>query len=224
MTREQWTAVDDFIISKLHAPDPVLEAAQAAAVAAGLPAISVSAPQGKLLHLLARSHGARNILEVGTLAGYSAIWLGRALPAGGRLVTLELEPKHADVARANLARAGLADVVEVRQGRAAESLAQLQREGGAPFDFVFIDADKQGYPEYFRLALGLTRPGSVLVFDNVIRAGGLIEANSDDERIRGVRQLHELLAKDARISATSIQTVGSKGYDGFTLALVLGGA
>jgi predicted O-methyltransferase YrrM len=221
MSQEQWTAVDRYITEKLGSGDEALEAALAASQAAGLPAISVSPTQGKLLHLLARAQGARNILEVGTLGGYSAIWLARALPAGGRLVTLEMEPKHAAVAEANLRRAGLADQVEIRLGAAADSLARLVEEKRGPFDFVFIDADKQGYPTYFRQALQLSRVGTVIIADNVIRKGEVANASSTDERVQGVRQLNELIAAEPRVSATAIQTVGSKGYDGFTYALVV---
>jgi predicted O-methyltransferase YrrM len=220
MTQEQWTAVDSYISDKLVPSDAALDGALAASAAADLPRINVSPAQGKLLHLLARAQGARNILEVGTLGGYSTIWLGRALPPGGRLITLEIEPKHAEVARANLTRAGLADVVEVRLGRAIDSLAQLGAERRGPFDFIFIDADKPGNPDYFRWALQLSRRGSVIVVDNVVRAGGVVDADSPDPRIQGVRQLNDLIAAEPRVSATAIQTVGSKGYDGFVLALV----
>jgi predicted O-methyltransferase YrrM len=221
MNQETWTAVDQYLNDTLVHPEPALDAAQAASAAAGLPAISVSAAQGKLLHLLARMQGARSILEVGTLGGYSTIWLARALPPGGRLVTLEIDPKHAEVARANLAHAGLGDVVEVRLGRAVDTLAQLAAEGRGPFDFIFIDADKPSNPDYFRWALQLSRRGSVIIVDNVIRKGAVIDAASDDPRIHGVRQLNDLLTAEPRVSVTAIQTVGSKGYDGFALALVV---
>jgi predicted O-methyltransferase YrrM len=221
MTLELWTAVDRYITDLLVPADAALEAAQSASVAAGLPAIAVAPNQGKLLHLLARIQGARNILEIGTLGGYSTIWLARALPAGGRLVTLEADAKHAEVARSNIARAGLAQVVEVRLGRALDTLPQLAAEGRGPFDFIFIDADKPGIPEYFAWALRLSRVGSVIVVDNVVREGKLADAASTDPNVIGVRRFHELLAAEPRVSATTIQTVGSKGYDGVTVALVV---
>ena len=217
MTPETWTAVDDYITDLLLPPDPVLDAAQEASRTAGLPAISVSAAQGKFLHLLARIQGARRILEIGTLAGYSTIWLGRALPPGGRLITLEFDPKHADVARANLARAGLSAAVDVRIGRAIDTLPSLA--GDAPFDLVFIDADKPGTPDYFRWALKLSRRGTVIVVDNVVRSGRLVDP-SGDEDVQGMRQFMAVLAAERRVSATAVQTVGTKGYDGFVIAMV----
>jgi predicted O-methyltransferase YrrM len=220
MSQEQWTAVDGFITDLVVPSDPALVAALADSAAAGLPAISVSPNQGKFLHLLARIKGARSILEVGTLGGYSTIWLARALPEGGRLVTLESEPKHADVARANIARAGLSGVVDIRLGPALETLPQLAAEGAGPFDFVFIDADKVNTPEYFSWALRLTRPGSMIIVDNVVRKGAVVDAGSDDPNVQGVRRFYEVLAAEPRVNATAIQTVGSKGYDGFALALV----
>jgi predicted O-methyltransferase YrrM len=192
--------------------------------AAHLPAINVAPNQGKLLQLLARAQGARNILEVGTLGGYSTIWLARALPPGGRLVTLEIDPRYAEVARANVLRAGLAEVVEVRVGRAVESLAQLEAEGRGPFDLVFIDADKPSNPDYFRWALRLSRRGSVIIVDNVVRGGAVADGASEDPRVRGVRELNDLIASEPRVSATAVQTVGSKGYDGFALILVVADA
>ena len=225
MSRELWTAVDGYIGERLIGSDQALDAALSASAEAGLPAIAVSPSQGKLLHLLARALGARTVLELGTLGGYSTIWLGRALPPDGRLVTMEAEAKYAEVARANIARAGLSDLVELRLGRALEVLPQLAAEGPEPFDLVFIDADKQNTPEYFQWALELTRPGSVIVTDNVIRDGALIDTSNEDPVVLGGRRFHELLAADRlgeqRVSATTIQTVGSKGYDGFTLALVM---
>jgi predicted O-methyltransferase YrrM len=220
----RWTAVDDYITGLLVPPDPALDGALRDSAAAGLPAIQVTPNLGKLLHLLARIQGARRILEIGTLGGYSTIWLARALPSDGRLVTLELEKKHADIAAANLARAGLTGQVEIRLGRALETLPRLQAEGGAPFDLVFIDADKQSNPEYFQWALKLTRPGSVIVIDNVVRNGAVIDAGNTDPAIEGVRRLNQLLAAEPRVSVTEVQTVGSKGYDGFALALVTAGA
>jgi predicted O-methyltransferase YrrM len=216
----QWTAVDDYIADLLLSPDPALEAALAASAAAGLPPIAVTPAQGKLLHLLARLQGARSILELGTLGGFSTIWLARALPADGRLLTVELNPTYAEVARANIANAGLADLVELRVGPALEALAQLAAEERGPFDLIFIDADKQGIPDYFSAALRLAAPGSLIVTDNVVRDGALADPSSDDPRVQGARRLHELLAKEPDVSATTIQTVGAKGYDGFTLALV----
>jgi predicted O-methyltransferase YrrM len=219
MGQELWTAFDEYVNDLLVPSDPALDAALRAADEVRYPA-SVSASQGKLLHLLARARGARAILEVGTLTGYSTIWLARALPAGGRLVTLEANPRHAELARLNLARAGLAGVVEVRVGPAAETMDALVAAGEGPFDLFFIDADKERNPEYLRLALELSRPGSVIVVDNTVRGGAVLDAGSDDPDIVGVRRLNELLAADPRLSATTIQTVGSKGYDGFTLAVV----
>lgn len=221
MTTE-WDRVDDYIAAHLLGDDPALESALAANAAGGLPAIDVSAPQGKMLHLLARMCGARRILEVGTLGGYSTIWLARALPADGRLVTLELEPHHAEVARANIARAGLAARVEVRIGPAIESLDAMIAAGDAPFDLVFIDADKPSNVAYLQAALALTRPGSTIVVDNVVREGGVLEAGSDDPRIQGTRALFEAVAAEPRLSATAVQTVGTKKWDGFLLAVVNG--
>jgi predicted O-methyltransferase YrrM len=220
MSQEQWSAVDRFITDLLVPADPALDAALADSAAAGLPAISVSANQGKLLNLLARAQCARAILEIGTLGGYSTIWLARALAEGGRLVTLEAEPRHAEVARSNIARAGLAGVVDIRLGRALETLPQLVSEGLGPFDFVFIDADKESTADYFAWSLKLTRRGSLIVVDNVVRKGAVIDADSDDSKVHGVNRFYAMLAAEPRVSATAIQTVGSKGYDGFAIALV----
>lgn len=222
MSQEQWSAVDDFIEDHLIGADAALQAALAASAEAGLPAIALTPALGKLLHLLARMHGARSILEVGTLGGYSTIWLARALPDDGHLITLELDPGYAQVAAANVERAGLAGLIDIRVGRAADSMRALIAEGAGPFDLTFIDADKQGTPEYFELALELSRPGSVIVTDNVVLGGALIDADSEDQRAHGMRRFHELLAGEPRVSATTVQTVGTKGYDGFTLALVEG--
>jgi predicted O-methyltransferase YrrM len=222
MSHEIWTAVDDYLTDTIVRPDSALAAALEASNEAGLPAIQVSAPQGKLLHLLARLTGARAILEVGTLGGYSTIWLGRALAPGGRLITLELEPKHADVARSNLARAGLADKVEVRVGPAIDSLAELDAAGAGPFDLFFIDADKPSNPDYFAWAVEHSRPGSLIVVDNVIRDGKVVDDRSNDPSVEGVRELNRLISTDERVSATAIQTVGVKGYDGFVAAVVNG--
>jgi predicted O-methyltransferase YrrM len=222
MTQEKWSAVDRYITDLLVPSDPALDAALRASAAAGLPPINVAPNQGKLLMLLAQAQGARNILEIGTLGGYSTIWLARALPADGRLITLEFDPKHAEVARANIERAGLADVVEVRLGRALDTLKQLAAENRGPFDLIFIDADKSGYPDYFPWALKLSRPGSMIIADNVVRNGAVIDADSSDPNVQGMRRFNELLAAEPRVSATVIQTVGSKGYDGFAIVLVTG--
>jgi predicted O-methyltransferase YrrM len=222
MTQELWTAVDQYINGLLVPGDPVLNAAVEASTAAGLPSIQVSPPQGKLLHLLARMQGAHNILEIGTLGGYSTIWMARALPPGGHLITLEADAKHAGVARANFSRAGLAGMIELRMGPALGTLPQIAAEGRGPFDLVFIDANKDSMPEYFDWALKLSRRGSVIIADNVIRDGAVIDAASKDPDIQGVRRFNERLAAEPRVSATEIQTVGSKGYDGFALALVTG--
>ena len=216
MTQKTWNAVDDYISGALLQPDAALDAAVDASDAAGLPDIAVAPNQGKLLWLLARMQGAKRILEIGTLGGYSTIWLARALPPGGTLVTLEYDPKHADVARENVARAGFADVVEVRTGRALDLLPGLS----GPFDFFFIDADKISNADYFRWALKLSRPGSVIVVDNVVRDDEVIDANSADHGVAGTRNLMQYLATERRVSATAIQTVGVKGYDGFLIALV----
>jgi len=221
MTEQLWTAVDQYTTDLLLSPDPVLDAALADCSAAGLPSISVSPSQGKLLMLLAKLGGAAQILEIGTLGGYSSIWMARALPPGGRLISLEANPKHVEVARANIARAGLAEMVEVRLGDARTSIQQLAAEGRGPFDLIFIDADKQSIPHYLEWSLKLSRRGSLIVVDNVIRDGALIEASSEDPNVQGARRMHEMLAAEPRVSATTIQTVGSKGYDGFTLVLVI---
>jgi len=218
VTSDTWSAVDRFVVDTLSDSDPVLDAAQRAADTAGLPAISVSAAQGKFLHLLARIRGARRILEIGTLAGYSTIWLARALPPGGQLITLEYDPRHADVARANIARAGLAERVEVRVGRAIEALPDLVVD--EPFDLIFIDADKPSTADYFRWALKLSVPGTVIVVDNVVRDGRLVDADGDGD-VQGMRQFLEAAANEARVEGTVLQTVGVKGYDGFALLLVV---
>lgn len=217
---DRWDQVDRYITALLVPSDPALDAALQASRDAGLPAIQVSAPQGKLLHLLARMQRARRILEIGTLGGYSTIWLARALPADGRIVTLEVDPAHAQVALANLRRAGLVGLTELRLGPALGTLGQLAAEGVDPFDLVFIDADKENIPAYVSKALTLSVPGSVIVVDNAVRGGALVDDRSDDPAVVGLRGLHDLLAAEPRLSATTIQTVGAKGYDGFTLALV----
>ncbi len=225
MSAEIWSAVDSYIAGQLIGEDPELEEAMQASAAAGLPAIAVTPAQGKLLELLARVQGARTILELGTLGGYSTIWLARALPADGHLVTLEANPQYAALAQTNIARAGLRDVVEIRVGPALETLPELAAEGAGPFDLIFIDADKGNYPGYFSWALKLSRPGTVIIGDNVVRDGAVLDPDADDpsggnETIKGVRRFYELLAAESRVSATAIQTVGDKGYDGFVLALV----
>ncbi|MGD0637979.1 MAG: O-methyltransferase [Nitrososphaerales archaeon] len=221
MSGEEWAAVDAYITNLLVHQDEALEAAVEESRAAGLPAINVTPTQGKMLHILARMHGARDILEIGTLAGYSTIWLGRALPAGGRLITLELDPKHIRIARSNIARAGLDAVVEVKQGRALDTLAQLVAAGRKPFDLIFIDADKGSLPDYFAWALKLSHPGTLIIVDNVVRDGMVLDASSTDPDIQGVRSFNEAVAAEPRVTATEIQTVGTKGYDGFALVLVL---
>jgi predicted O-methyltransferase YrrM len=218
--QERWSAVDDYLARQLVGDDSV----SAAALAAELPPITVSATQGKLLELLVRVHGARRILELGTLGGYSSIWLGRALPPGGRLVTLEASPRFAEVARGNIARAGLTESVEVRVGPALETLPLLAAEA-TPFDMIFIDADKANYPHYLEWALKLSRPGTLIVADNVIGGGAILAQNGREPwgeagGVQGVRRFYDLLAAEPRLTATAIQTVGDKGYDGFVLALV----
>ena len=214
----RWAEVEEYTEGLLFGADPVLEAALRDS--AELPAIAVTASQGRLLNLLARIHGSRRILEIGTLGGYSTIWLARALPPGGRLVGLELDPGHAAVAEANVARAGLADKVEIRVGAASDSLRELVAQGAEPFDLVFIDADKARTPDYFEAALELLRPGAVVIADNVVRRGALADPHSEDPGALGMRRFHELLADEPRVEATTIQTVGAKGWDGFTLALI----
>jgi len=217
----RWADVDRYYESALTASDPALEAGLRASEAAGLPPIQVSPLQGKFLHLLARAVGARRILEVGTLGGYSTTWLARALPPDGRLVSLELEPKHAEVARSNLRRAGLSDRVEIRVGPASQGLAALAAERVPPFDLVFLDADKVGYPEYLDGSLRLSRAGTVIVADNVVRGGDVANGATVDPSSLGVRRMTERIAAERRLSATVLQTVGSKGYDGMTVALVV---
>jgi predicted O-methyltransferase YrrM len=222
MNQDTWTAVDLYLADLFVPPDSALEAALSDADEAGLPQIQVAPNQGKLLEILARSTGARSILEIGTLGGYSTIWLARALPPGGTLITLEAEPRHAEVARANIARAGLSEVVQVRVGRALDTLPLLAAEGYGPFDLVFIDADKPSYAAYFEWALKLTRRGSLIIADNVVRRGGIIDAGSDDPNVQGARDFNAVLAADPRVIATVLQTVGSKGYDGLAFAFVTG--
>ena len=217
-----WEAVEGYFNERLTPSDAVLDAAMKAIDAAGLPSISVAPHEGRLLWILARMLGARNILEIGTLGGYSTIWLARALAPGGRMITLEFSPKHAAVARENIARAGFAEMVEVRVGAALDSLPVIAKEGRGPFDLVFIDADKKNNWEYFEWALKLSRGGGVIIVDNVVRDGAVVDASSTDPDIRGIRRFIEMLAKEKRVSATALQTVGSRGYDGFAIALVIG--
>lgn len=220
MSATLWSAMDDYICERLLPADPVAEAVLAESEKAGLPAISVSAAQGQMLYLFARMVGARRILEIGTLGGYSTLFLARALPAGGTVVTLEADPHHAAVARANFARAGIADAVDLRLAPAIETLPVLEAEGQGPFDFIFIDADKPSNPDYLAWSLRLSRPGTVIVCDNVVREGRVLNADSTDAAIRGVRRLFDHVGADTRLSATAVQTVGAKGYDGFALLLV----
>jgi predicted O-methyltransferase YrrM len=220
MSQERWSAVDDYICEHLLEPDPVLDAALAASEAAGLPPIAVTPNQGKLLELLVRIQGARRVLELGTLGGYSTIWLARGLAQGGRLVTLELNPDYAAVAEANIARAGVADIVELRVGPALETLAAMHVGGDGAFDLIFIDADKQNYPGYLEWSLKLSRPGTVLIGDNVVRSGGIVDPANEDRVVEGVRRFYELLARESRVDATAVQTVGGKGHDGFAVGVV----
>lgn len=220
MSQETWSAVDHYLSELLIPADRALDATLAASSAEGLPPINVAPNQGKLLSLLARISGARRILEIGTLGGYSTIWLARALPAGGRLITLEADPRHAKVARANIAAAGLSESVDLRPGQALETLPQLAADGKRPFDFIFIDADKPNIPAYFSWALKLSHLGSVIVVDNVVRNGAVLDATSEDPNVQGVRRFYQQLAAESRVSATALQTVGIKGYDGLALVLV----
>jgi predicted O-methyltransferase YrrM len=215
-----WTSVEGYVDGLLIPADAVLDAARKACEDAGLPTIAVTASQGRLLHLLAKMLGVRRILEIGTLGGYSAIWMARALPEDGRLVTLEFERKHFEVARANIARAGLSERVDQRLGAALDTLPVLEGEGAGPFDFVFIDADKENCAPYFEWALRMSRPGTVIVVDNVIREGEVADTGSTDPMVLGIRRLNVAVAAEPRVTATTVQTVGSKGYDGFTLIRV----
>lgn len=220
--QDTWTKVEQYTGEYVIQADGALGRALQTSAAAGLPEIQVPPGLGKLLHLLARSINARSILEVGTLGGYSAIWLARALVEGGKLTTLERDPHHAQVARDNIAHAGLTNRVEVVEGAALETLAKLAESHPQPFDLVFIDADKENNPEYFAWGVKLTRPGGLIIVDNVVRDGDVVDAESGDERVQGVRRLNDLIRSEPKVAATTIQTVSSKGYDGFTLALVVG--
>ena len=221
MAQDQWTAVDSYIAKLFIAPDFALEAALDSSKAAGLPTINVSPAQGKLLHMLARVQRASKILELGTLGGYSTIWLARALPPEGRLISLEIDPKRAEIARANIARAELANAVEIRVGAATDSLQKLLDEGRGPFDLIFIDADKPGYAEYLQWCLKLSRPGTLILADNVVRKGAVADPASTDENVQGIRKFNEALAAEKRVTTTVIQTVGCKGHDGLALILVI---
>jgi predicted O-methyltransferase YrrM len=218
---DTWQQTDDHLTDLFGLEDDVLRAALDATIAAGLPQIQVSAVLGRFLQLQARAIGARRILEIGTLAGYSTIWMARALPADGSLITLELDPRHAEVARSNLARAGLDVVAEVRVGPAMDSLAAMAEQGVEPFDLVFIDADKEAYPEYLEWSIRLAHPGSLIIADNVVRGGQIVDGASKDARVQGIRAFNAKLAADPRLLAGIVQTVGSKGHDGMALALVL---
>ncbi|HDR9505386.1 methyltransferase [Burkholderia cepacia] len=220
MDQDQWNQVDAYFSATLVPSDDALDAALAASNAAGLPAINVAPNQGKLLQLLATIRGARRILEVGTLGGYSTIWLARALPPGGTLVTLELNPEHAKVATRNIARAGFAEVVSVIVGNAKDSLARLVDAGDAPFDFIFIDADKDNNPVYLDAALKLSRPGTVIVVDNVVRGGRVADPDNREPDVVGVREGFARLMAEPKLTTTAVQTVGQKGWDGFSISIV----
>ena len=220
MTQELWEAVDKYFDEMLIPRDSALDDALAAAAAANLPAIQVSSMQGKLLHLLARIMSARNILEIGTLGGYSTIWMAQALPEGGRIITLEADPKHAGVAQKNFARAGVENKVELRLGKALDTLPKVAADGRGPFDMFFIDANKSNMPEYFEWSLKLARKGSVIIADNVVREGAVLDGKSKDADIQGIRRFLEMVGKEKRVSGTALQTVSTKNYDGFALVLV----
>jgi predicted O-methyltransferase YrrM len=220
MDKALWTDVDRYLAEKVLRPDPVMDSVLRANASAGLPTIEVAPTQGKFVHLLARMKGAKRILEIGTLGGYSTIWLARALPQDGSLVSLEFSSEHAEVARANIANAGFGDVVEVRVGAALDSLKQMEQEAIEPFDFIFIDADKENYAGYLEGAIRFSQVGTVIVADNVIRSGGVADPRNEESRVQGVRRFFDLVTADKRLDATALQTVGSKGYDGFALVLV----
>lgn len=217
-----WDAIDAYIAENFLDDDPALDATLAASEAAGLPAIQVAPLQGKLLMMLATAISARRILEIGTLGGYSTIWLARGLAEGGRVITLDVNPDYAEVARSNIANAGLADRVEVRVGKALDALAQIEAEGAGPFDLIFIDADKPNTPDYFDWAVKLARPGSLIVVDNVVREGAVLAAQSENVHVKGLRGFYARAAADPRVTATAFQTVGTKGHDGLAIVLVTG--
>ena len=220
MDQDRWNAVDAYIVDRLISSDEALDSVLDANAAGGLPAIDVSTTAGKFLHLITRISGAKRVLEIGTLGGFSTIWFARALPAGGKVVTLEYEPEHADIARANIARAGVAERVEIRLGAALDSLAALKAEGAAPFDLVFIDADKENNPNYLQWAMTLGRPGTVIISDNVVRDGEILDAASTDPDVQGMRRFFDMMGAEPRLSATALQTVGIKGWDGFSIAIL----
>ncbi|MEO5814150.1 MAG: O-methyltransferase [Gemmatimonadaceae bacterium] len=222
MTDTKWAEVDEYLNALHIGRDVALDDAAEATVAAGLPPIAVTPNQGKLLHILARMQRARSILEVGTLGGYSTIWLARGLEPGGKVVTLELDQKHADVASSSIAKAGLSDSVAIHVGRAIDTLPQLEHSGDVPFDLIFIDADKKSIPQYFEWALKMSRPGTLILVDNVVRAGRVVDADSADADIQGIRTFNEKVAREPRVTVTTLQTVGSKGYDGLAFVLVNG--
>jgi len=213
-----WETVENYLAERVIKPDRIFDIVQESSKAAGLPDIAISAAEGRQLELMARMIGARRILEIGTLGGYSTIWLARALPADGKVITLEYSPKHAEVARNNIARAGFASRVEVMTGAGLDLLPQLE----GPFDFFFIDANKDDYPEYFRWAVKLSRPGSIIVVDNVVREGRVADPKADEPLINGIKKMHEAIAAEPRVTATAIQTVGARGYDGYVVAMVTG--
>lgn len=221
MADQRWGAVDEYLCDLLLEPDPSLDATLEASRAGGLPEINVAPTHGKLLHLLVRSLGATSVLEIGTLGGYSAIWMARALPKSGRLITLEAVPKHASVARENLERAGVAEQVEIRLGAALDSLKQLDHESAGPFDFILIDADKENTRAYFEWSLKLSRAGTLIFVDNLVRNGAIIEGDTNDPQVRGMREWMDYVTDEDRVEVTGVQTVGSKGYDGFALAYVI---
>src|SRR5258705_6178755 len=220
MNQQIFESVDQYINDLLVEEDEALIATEVSIVESGIPSISISPNQGKFLHILAKLCGAKKILEVGTLAGYSTIWLARALPKDGRLITLEFDPKHAAVAQKNITHAGLDTVVEIRIGKAMDTLPQLEKENAGPFDLIFIDADKSPYTEYFQWALKLSRPGTLIIADNVIREGKVLDPNSTDEMVKGVQRFNNVLAKNKDVTATIIQTVGTKEHDGMAIAIV----
>lgn len=221
MSEDLWSSVDSYLTRKLLPPDEILESVLRDSTDAGLPAINVTPTQGRFLNLLARIQGAKHVLEIGTLGGYSTLWLARALPPEGSLVTIERDPQCASLARRNFERAGLSTLIDVREGSALQVLPQLKSEHRPPFDFVFLDADKEHHPDYFEWALELSRPGTVIIADNVVRGGALLDSDTDDSNLRGIRRLFDLIETSPRVEASALQTVGSKGYDGFAIAVVI---